>query len=108
MAEMSVYKYVVPIPTNARSFVVMPATARLLSVGLQDDEMVVWALVDPDEETGLRRLIVANTGALIPNFPPSDRFVGTVTSTAGVVWHVFDGDPGSEDHPTQISNPQTD
>ena len=95
-----VWKFELPMPNaTGRSFVDMPAHVEPLSVGLQDGTMVVWALVDPwagtDEDelpTGPRRFIVANTGAGVPGFPDGARFLGTLTTDNGIVWHVWDGD----------------
>lgn len=95
-----VWKFVLDVPgPTGRAFVDMPASARPFSVGIQGDALVVWALVDPEQEvefdmqvTGPHRFIVANTGAEIPGFPDGARFLGTVTSDNGIVWHVWDGD----------------
>lgn len=95
-----VWKYEIPEPTpTGRSFVDLPADAEPLSIGLQGDVFVLWALVTPGREpedgmaaTGPRRLIVANTGREIPGFPDGARFLGSVTTATGVVWHVWDGD----------------
>lgn len=95
-----VWKFALTEPTaTGRVFVDLPASARPLSVGLQGDEMVVWALCDPEQEaelhmqvTGPRRFIVANTGDEIPGFPEGARFLGTLTTDNGIVWHVWDGD----------------
>jgi hypothetical protein len=61
--------------------------------------MVVWALCDPEQEvefdmqvTGPHRFIVANTGMPVPGFPDGARFLGTLTTHTGIVWHVWDGD----------------
>lgn len=94
------WKFTLPEPNDTgRVFVDMPATARPFSVGLQGDEMVVWALCDPEQEvefdmqpTGPRRFIVANTGMEIPGFPDGASFLGTLTTDNGIVWHVWDGD----------------
>lgn len=98
---MVVHKFPVAMPnSNGRSFVDLPSDAVLLSVGLEkSDRMVVWALTDPDREpkegmdpAGPHRLIVANTGMDVPGFPEGARFLGTVKSSNGVIWHVWDGD----------------
>lgn len=88
-----VWKFTVPAPgPTGRSWIDAPADAKLLSAGMQGDEMVVWALVDPeDQEPGLFRLIVANTGMTVPGFPEGARFLGSLTHNE-VVWHVWDGD----------------
>lgn len=100
MSHRSVWKFPLTEPgSTGRVFVDMPGNAELLSVALQGDQLVVWALVDPDhapepgyEPTGPRRLIVANTGQHVPGFPEGAKFLGTVTTDNGIVWHVWDGD----------------
>ena len=95
-----VWKFALTEPTpTGRVFVDLPASARPFTVGLQDGTIVVWALCDPEQEieldmqvTGPRRFIVANTGQEIPGFPDGARFLGTVTTSNGIVWHIWDGD----------------
>lgn len=92
-----VWKFPVPMATKTgRAFIDLPVNAEVLSAGMQLDEMVVWVLVDPitaDEvPTETRRLIVANTGENVPGFPIDARFLGTLTTSNGIVWHVWDGD----------------
>lgn len=98
-----VWKFTLPAPSiTGRSFVDMPAVVEPLSVGMQDDQIVVWALVDPDapaeehmENHGPRRFVVANTGPWIVALPPGAKFLGTVTASNGTVWHIWDGDAGT-------------
>ena len=88
-----VWKFPIAMPDeHGRSFVDIPDEAELLSVGLQDDRLVLWALTDSLHETYRHRLIVANTGMSIPEFPPRARHLGTLTTSNGIVWHVWDGD----------------
>lgn len=95
-----VWKFTLTAPSiTGRVFIDMPAVVEPLSVGMQGDEMVVWALVDPDaeydrtveENHGLRRFVVVNTGDEV-KVPEGARFLGSVTSRNGIVWHVWDGD----------------
>ena len=94
-----VWKFTLPQPDDrGRSWPVVPA-CELLSVGMQRDEIILWAFVprpyekDLDDELpeGPRRLIVANTGGDV-DLPGGARFLGTATSSNGIVWHVWDGD----------------
>jgi hypothetical protein len=90
-----VWKYPVRVPDeHGRAWVDLPDNAVPLSVGLQGDDMVLWALVDPYAKStaGLDRLLAVNTGTEIPEFPNGSRFLGTITTENGIVWHVFDGD----------------
>lgn len=93
-AMSQVWKFPVGVPTQTgRAWIDLPDGAELLSVGIQDGEMVVWALIqDFEAEVGTHRLIVVNTGMEVPNFPEGARFLGTVTTSNGIVWHVWDGD----------------
>lgn len=91
------WKFAIPQPTDTgRSFIDIPVHSELLSVGIQNDEMFVWALVDliaADEvPPEMRRLIVANTDMDVPGFPVDARFLGTLTTSYGIVWHIWDGD----------------
>lgn len=89
----TVWKAVIPQPTDTgRAWVDLPQDAELLSVGVQGFDLVVWAKVDPGHPVGGRRLIVVNTGQEISGFPVDAKFLGTVTTPGGVVWHVWDGD----------------
>lgn len=91
------WKFPIPMPTETgRSFIDVSVHSEFLSVGIQNDAMFVWALVDPisaDEiPPEMRRLIVANTGMDVPGFPVDARFLGTLTTSNGIVWHIWDGD----------------
>jgi hypothetical protein len=87
---VKVWKFEVRPPgPNGRARVEVPANTRLLSVGTQGDDMVVWGVVqEPVVVTVPRTLIVVNTGAEFP-FDPGARFLGTVTFETGIVWHVW-------------------
>ena len=91
--ESVVWKFTLPPPTiTGRCFVDIPEDAQPLSVGMQNGNVVVWALVDPHRPEEMRRFIVANTGADIPGLPEAARFIGTLVADTGIVWHVWDGD----------------
>ena len=76
--------------SDGRSYVAMPETWVPMSVGVQGDAMVVWATgPTPGGTVRMRTLIVVNTGVTIP-MRGDERLLGTLTS-AGIVWHVFDG-----------------
>lgn len=97
---MTVWKFTLPRPgANGVSLVDMPAAARPLSAGIQDDDLVVWALVDPTWVAGLppqpHRFFVINTGDHAA-IPARARFLNTVThQPSGIVWHVFDDGLGA-------------
>jgi hypothetical protein len=99
-ADMTVWKFLIPSPdANGVARVAMPASARPLSVAIQNDNMVVWALfamtTDVLSTFEERWFVVMNTGTDVP-LPPSARFLGTVVHpSTGIVWHVFDDGRGA-------------
>lgn len=91
---MTVHKYVVHITDEPR--VPMPQGAQVLSVGVQDDLVCIWALVDPAAPYETRPFSMRGTGhpaSGLENVP----FIGTVmmAGLAGraLVFHVWDGVP---------------
>lgn len=84
---MKIWKF-----TLSATSVEMPAGARLLSAGVQDHDIVVWALVDPYAERVWRRIAVVPTGGAPP--AESGGFLATVTMDHQVegrlVFHLFD------------------
>lgn len=96
-----VLKYEIPEPNgHGFAFVKMPRYARPISVGLQNDHMVVWAQVPLDvpdffpaaDSVEERTLVVTNTGAEA-HIPPGAEFLGTLSTDNGIVWHVWDAYP---------------
>lgn len=74
-----------PRPLHVESF---GSTQRQLSVGMQNNQIVVWAKVtDPVNLMEDVAFTVVNTGMAF-TFTLA-RFLGTVTSDNDVVWHVF-------------------
>ena len=85
---MRIYKYKIPAPiADGVSTVEMPKFATILSVGIQQDEMVLWAVVDPKTIVRKYHLQLVNTGNDVPE--GTGEFIGTATSSNGIVWHVF-------------------
>lgn len=91
-----VWKYALPAPTNGIASVWISYAAEPISVGVQDGAMVVWAHVGGNVEqyaSDWHDFIVVNTGQEFPNryFDGGEaKFLGTVTSENGIVWHVWD------------------
>ena len=83
---MIVYKYPLSGPTTGLE---LPFGARILTVQMQGDRLVLWAVVNPREPRTVQRLIFAvNTGQ---DFDlPSESYIGTAVSSTGIAWHVFE------------------
>jgi hypothetical protein len=85
MSKAVVYKYGLIFGRNK---ILAPAGAQFFSVGVQNLQVVAWALCDPDAARQWQTLLVVFTGEerqqscdLIP--------IGTVT-IEGLVYHVFE------------------
>ena len=88
-----IYKYAFPLEAvSSRVGFHLPAGAKILSVGNQDESLCVWAVVDtsPGHLYEWRILAVAGTGHQ-PPLSDSAVFLGTVLFGGGqLVLHVFD------------------
>lgn len=74
----------------------LPEGAKVLSVaerGEFGNRLDVWALVDTDAPMRERRFRVVGTGDPFPD-AAACRFVGTVKTRIGLVWHVFEAEAG--------------
>jgi len=82
---MKIYKY--PIRPNIKTYE-LPKNARILSVGVQNGEIMIWVLVDPDAERENRIIEIFPTGFVdIDN--ATRNFIGTVF-IGDFVFHVFE------------------
>lgn len=70
--------------------IMMPAGAQILSVGVQQERVQLWAMVDPMNPLAQnRRIVMVGTGHVVP--PACGRFIGTVSLFEGaLILHVFD------------------
>ena len=68
----------------------MPAGAQILSVGVVQERIQLWAMVDPMTPMAQnRRIVMVGTGHILP--PAHGRFIGTVSLLNGaLILHVFD------------------
>ncbi len=84
--RMRIWKF--PIPWDPkRHKVSMPEKAKVLSVGVQQGTLHLWALVADDGIYEDRDVLVEFTGT---ECDPGDlAFVGTIQHTNGLVFHVF-------------------
>ena len=88
MPARAIWKFTLPVRAEP-TMLAMPIGAHVLSVQTQQDEVRLWALVDPNEDREDRRFIVVATGQ---SFDPSDKtYLGTVQTGGGVrVFHVWE------------------
>ena len=67
----------------------MPQNARILSAGVQDNDFVVWAAVDPRAPTVARRFAIHGTGHAVQDDTAEGAFINTVF-IGPLVFHIFD------------------
>lgn len=87
---MTIWKFSLPIDDTM--FLSMPAGAKILSVQTQDDEPMLWALVDPKAPTVKRSFVLRGTGHPMSYEDAALPFIGTFQMREGaLVFHLFDG-----------------
>lgn len=87
-----IFKYKLEVETT--NVISMPKGAEVLSVGLQNNEPVVWALVDPVEENMESKVFyMFGTGEGISlEMNANTKFIGTLQPVEGSVsfaFHIF-------------------
>lgn len=75
-----VYKY------SLRHRVEMPIGAQILTIQMQDNQPMIWALVDPNAQFELRHFEAVSTGYSVGN---GLQYIGTYFE-GQFVWHVFE------------------
>lgn len=66
--------------------VIIPRGAQFLSIQMQFEEIVLWALVDPDASRVTTAFELVGTGS--GSVTPDARYLGTV-QFGYMVWHFF-------------------
>lgn len=80
----TIYKY--PLQLTNLQTVMLPTGAQVLHVGMQDDTINLWALVDTFNPLEAQEVWMVGTGRAMPFSPVG--YLGTVFDD-GYVWHVF-------------------
>ncbi len=82
----------------------MPVFAEILSVGVQNGTVCLWAIVEPDATKEERDFVICVTGNPVP--ANIMKFIGTVQMKR-FVWHVFECDKLRERDDAEIPGYQT-
>lgn len=86
----TIYKY--PFEINDEFTLEMPASAQILSVQIQRNQPVLWALVNMDKPKQLRKFRIYGTGHPIRQDRMSIVYIGTFQLYQGdLIFHLFDG-----------------
>ena len=83
----TIWKFTIPLTAIP---IMMPKNAKILSVGMQEGEIKMWALVNPDALEIEHLLPVYGTGHSIKPQHADLPLVGTVFYKI-LVFHIFDG-----------------
>lgn len=79
-----------PLEVTDLQFVPMPAAAEILSVAVQREQIVLYALVDPNAPTVDQWFAIVGTGHPVPQSVSRKNFLGTASLHGGaLMFHVF-------------------
>lgn len=88
---MKIFKYT--LEPESRQVVELPRGATILSVGADvhmEDNLCLWALVDPDAHPEVRVIRIHGTGYDVVT-PERLTYIGTaIMRSLSFVWHVFE------------------
>lgn len=77
-----------PLTVTSRQVLQMPQGAALLTVYVQQGQLMLWALVNPAAPITTRAIAVVETGAVVPAVS-LDIYIGAGHEDR-MSWHVFD------------------
>lgn len=82
---LTIFKY--PLPTAFDFYIEMPISSQLLTVQVQDEKPVLWAMVNKDAITEKRQFKLVYTGNNIDFIPKA--YIGTFQLDY-LVYHLFE------------------
>jgi hypothetical protein len=89
MSKRTVWKFTAPV--TDKFAISMPSGAKLLSAGVQGNNLCIWALVDPEGGLETRNFRLAGTGHPITEHV---HFLETIQMHDGaLVFHLFECEP---------------
>jgi hypothetical protein len=80
-----------PLYSFGHNEVPLPEGAQVLTVQMQDDVPTLWALCHPSSPVRYRKFTVVGTGQAFAQPVQPLTYVGTVQTTSGLAWHIFEG-----------------
>lgn len=84
-------KYNLRFLDNGKESLKLQFGSEILSCQLQDDEIMLWVLVNPDEQkTELNFFEIFGTGHDVGcDMGVSRKFINTIQFSSGLVFHIF-------------------
>lgn len=84
----TIWKY--PLRVEQSQIIEMPHGAELLSIQLQGDQPMLWALVDPHNSKATRAILMYGTGWEMPGGMSLQLIYIDTVQIGALVWHYFD------------------
>jgi len=84
----TIYKFSVPIKDKFE--LMIPRGAKILTFQAQNNEPMIWVLVNPKNELSKREFAIRGTGQPIMSDDDEDVYIGTIQTEMGLVWHLFE------------------
>lgn len=85
---MKIWKFKLGLVYDTQS-VLLPASAQIIRVALQENQPTFWAIVDPDAHKKPRFFDIVGTGQEVPAF---GVYLGSFEQSI-YVWHAFEVTP---------------
>ena len=87
----TIWKY--PLELKDEQIIEVPVSSEFLHVGLQNDKICLWALVNSNSNYPLvkKTILIRGTGHDIGGYYTKKDYIGTVQQ-GQFVWHVFNGE----------------
>ena len=83
---MKIYKYRLNFDETTIS---LPCDAKILDIAIQDNEPVLWAIVDPEKSLEHRYIHAFYTGQDL-KWPQTLEYIKTIINTDGLIYHFFE------------------
>jgi len=83
-----IYKYELALKDSQQ--IEMPVGAKILYTAVQNDQICLWALVQPENPTQEREVRIFGSGHDVPDAITERHYYGTILMQNGqFVWHIF-------------------
>lgn len=88
----TIYKYNLGIPHhNLVCDITLNKGAKILSAQIQQNNLVVWAIVNPKNAMKTKTFHVYGTGFEMEAYDKKHyEYISTVQTSQGLVWHLFE------------------
>ena len=82
---MKIYKYIIPLCERIK--INMPLNALIRHIGLQNEQICIWAEIDEKNKISKKNFYIVGTGCDIPK--EAKYYIGTIQQPP-YVWHIYE------------------